>query len=468
MKKHYALITGLFLLTLILPAAAAPLLNCDFTVAAKACVNQQVTVTYTGGAGANATYTWNFDGAIVVSGTGAGPYVIRWETAGEKHLSLSIQLELQTCSVNRTTTVVELPAVFHMTGGGVYVPGTAGVNVGLGGSEAGVIYKLRLGAQYTGVAVTGTGQAISFGPQTVPGSYNAVAKVDGADCLREMEGTAVVTSGEPPAMPYICMVTFDTLTSHNKVVWNKPANLHLSHFNIYRETYQNNVFTKIGEVPYTSVSTFIDPTADPIVRSDKYRISSSDSAGHESEKSPFHKTVHLNINPGIYGFNLIWNHYEGFEFLTYRIHRKHLGGAWETIDSVASNVNSYTDGYTASGITTYYIEVVRPEPCHPTLKSGEYEGVISNTAAAAPLGVSEGSMPGLKLWPNPARDLLNLSLPETEHYRVEATDATGRTVFSREFTGNAVTFQVSGLAPGLYLLKVTGDRTVTLRKFMKD
>ncbi|HPS63812.1 MAG TPA: T9SS type A sorting domain-containing protein [Bacteroidales bacterium] len=273
---------------------------------------------------------------------------------------------------------------------------------------------------------------------------------------------------EPPAMPVICMVTFDTLLNRNLVIWNKHAGDQLAHYNVYRETYQNNVFSKVGEVPWSSLSEYSDPSADPLVKSDRYRLSVTDSAGNESEKSPVHKTIHLNINAGIYGFNLIWNPYEGFEFLTYRIHRKHQGEAWQTIDSVASNITSYTDFYTTTGITTYYIEVLRPEPCHPTLKSTDISSVISNTAAAAPMGVTDDPLTGVMFYPNPVRDKLNVAMPGKPDFRVDIIRLDGITLRSTRCDGPHAVIDVADLTRGIYILKISADNALTVRKMVKD
>ncbi|NNF01352.1 MAG: PKD domain-containing protein, partial [Bacteroidia bacterium] len=54
------------------------------------CGNQAATVTYTGNATPTAMYTWNFDGAIIVSGAGQGPYQLTWPTAGVKTITLYV------------------------------------------------------------------------------------------------------------------------------------------------------------------------------------------------------------------------------------------------------------------------------------------------------------------------------------------------------------------------------------------
>ena len=462
MKKTFTIFVALILTIGSLMAQST--LSCDFTVAAKACIQQDVLVAYTGGAAATATYTWHFDGGIIISGAGQGPYHVKWETTGEKHLTLTIVQEGNTCTANRTIVIITQPELYYMTGGGNVVPGGPGVEVGLSGAQTGIIYKLRLNGVYTGVQVSGN-SPISFGLMTAPGHYTAVAKVDGCDCTREMEGVAVVTANEPPQVQPICMVTFDTITNHNKIVWNKPASVHISHYNIFRETYQTNEFTKIGEVAYSALSVFLDPSANPLIKSDKYELSVSDSLGNESVRSAYHKTIHLNINPGILGFNLIWNPYEGFDYKTYKIHRKATTGPWLVIDSIAGNITSYTDFYTGSGTMSYYIEVVRPEPCHP-LKSGETETVISNTAMAAPLGIATADNTGILVYPNPATDKVIVATSETDQFNAIMSEPDGKIVLNSTISGPKATIDVSAFHRGLYLLKLTSPRFSIVRKIV--
>jgi len=473
MKKTYAYIVFILLVAMSFTTRAMRIdstLSCEFTMTTSACIEQHVNIVYTGGASVNATYTWDFDGAVILSGSGQGPYWVKWLTSGIKNVTLTIHHETANCTKTKEIHIVELPALFHMTGGGSYPAGGDGVNVGLSGSQIETIYKLFRNGDYTGNYLIGTGSPLDFGKQTVPGTYTCKARLDGTECWREMEGTAVVTvTGEVP-FQHICMVTFDTATHKNKIIWNKVDGNHLSHFNIFKEIYQNNVFEKIGEVPYTNLSVFIDETSDPLVKSDKYKISVVDSGGNQSEKSPFHKTIHLNINPGIYGFNLIWNHYEGFDFKTYKIHRKFVNESWDLIDSLASNVDSYTDYYTTPGLSTYYIEVVRPEPCHPTIKGSEYLSVVSNVATAAPLGVEEDKLTGIMIYPNPVSEKLVISVPgQTKiYYSIEIIGFDGRKKFETVTTGSKTELDVSNISKGIYFLRIKGEEVVLVKKIVKD
>jgi len=56
----------------------------DFTIQTIACVNEDVNITFTGQASMTAIFTWNFNGGIIVSGNGGGPYTIQWATTGTK------------------------------------------------------------------------------------------------------------------------------------------------------------------------------------------------------------------------------------------------------------------------------------------------------------------------------------------------------------------------------------------------
>jgi len=54
------------------------------------CINRTTTVTYTGTGAPGATYTWGFNGATVVSGSGQGPYEVMWNTGGTKTVTLDV------------------------------------------------------------------------------------------------------------------------------------------------------------------------------------------------------------------------------------------------------------------------------------------------------------------------------------------------------------------------------------------
>ncbi len=62
----------------------------DFSLANEACIGDTLTLTYDGSGSVNADYDWNFGNAEVISGTGAGPYVLTWSTSGTATISLIV------------------------------------------------------------------------------------------------------------------------------------------------------------------------------------------------------------------------------------------------------------------------------------------------------------------------------------------------------------------------------------------
>ncbi|MFZ4548861.1 MAG: hypothetical protein ACOYN4_15540, partial [Bacteroidales bacterium] len=109
--------------------------TCTFTAAEIVCVDQDVKVTYTGSAPETASFTWGFNDATIISGSGRGPYMLHWTTQGEKHISLKVKLGNDSCSNIRAVLVKELPSMFHIMGGGSYPAGGIGVDIGLSGSQ---------------------------------------------------------------------------------------------------------------------------------------------------------------------------------------------------------------------------------------------------------------------------------------------------------------------------------------------
>lgn len=84
----------------------SPQPTATFTVSTPACLNQSVTVTYTGNAPAGATYNWNFGGGTIISGSGQGPYDIQWSTSGNHTVTLQVLVGI--CTSTSFSQVVQV------------------------------------------------------------------------------------------------------------------------------------------------------------------------------------------------------------------------------------------------------------------------------------------------------------------------------------------------------------------------
>lgn len=175
-----------------------------------------------------------------------------------------------------------------------------------------------------------------------------------------------------PARPLtqeICLVSVDSVTTTNLVVWEKLQTADISHYNIYRESNQIGNYQLIDTVNYNSLSVFNDVVASPKVRSWRYKISAVDECGTESLLSSHHKTVHLTLTDlGASGTKISWDKYEGnLSFSNYLLYRYTDQNDWQLIATLPSTVINYTDNtlISTAGLD-YMIEVAIDEMCTAT------------------------------------------------------------------------------------------------------
>jgi gliding motility-associated-like protein len=87
-----------------------PIPTSPFVTTDPVCVGQPSTITYTGNAGPTGSYNWNFDGGVIQSGSGSGPFQVYWNTAGLKNITLSVIANgCQSLPSNGTVNVIPYP-----------------------------------------------------------------------------------------------------------------------------------------------------------------------------------------------------------------------------------------------------------------------------------------------------------------------------------------------------------------------
>ncbi len=91
------------------PVTIKPNPTSDFTVEDPICQTNSSTITFTGSAGANATFNWNFNGGTPATVSGPGPHIISWASVGSKTITLSVDDD--GCASPQTTHTVQVDAV---------------------------------------------------------------------------------------------------------------------------------------------------------------------------------------------------------------------------------------------------------------------------------------------------------------------------------------------------------------------
>ena len=209
---------------------------------------------------------------------------------------------------------------------------------------------------------------------TTPGFY-WVSLIDANGCASMTEVTQLGVSTLIPETPAICMVGVEN--GHNLIVWEELENTNVQNYRVYRENDQANVYELLATVPASQGNAYEDVTADPSVRAYRYKVTAMDVCQSETPMSEMHKTVHLTINQGIgNSWNLIWTHYEGMEFSSYKLYRGTANNNLTLIATLPSTLTSYTDYDNVNGALFYQIEVVMNGSC--LRRSTTYTGSRSN------------------------------------------------------------------------------------------
>jgi len=267
----------------------------------------------------------------------------------------------------------------------------------------------------------------------------------------------------------ICIVSVDSATNQNIVIWEKPNDDLIDTFIIYKESDEMDVYESIGSIAYESSPIFIDTNSNPAVKSYRYKLGFSDSEGNIYPMGALHQTIHLAINKGVGdSWNLIWTDYLGIDVSTYNIYRSANGSNYEKIATISSSFQSFTDVNAPNGNAYYYIEVINENGCN--LPARNISSSISNIATNNILGIENPeTIIEARIYPNPAVNTFNVRLNGNDKtYKIQMVDLTGTVVLSKTVTNKhgdqPISLNAGDLESGLYFLKISFGNTSTTRK----
>jgi hypothetical protein len=314
------------------------------------------------------------------------------------------------------------------------------------------------------------------------GSYEwFTPNVDSEECLiritdsyafSEMDTSGMFSIFTFPETP-ICMVSVDSLTNYNVIIWEKPVSDIIADFLVYKETDDANVYEVIDTVGYEEITMVTDAGSNPAIRPYRYKIGFIDVGNRLFPAGDYHQTIHLTISQGVNGaWNLIWTPYTGIDYSSYKIMRKTDSGDYEQIAAVSASFSSFTDFNAPPGEVFYMIKIEHPDGCNPAARDGEYASVYSNVASNSIVSVSENKDLDFTIYPIPADKQLHVSFGEniTGKTRLEISDLTGRVVYSENSNdvrhGQVQSINSFGLKEGMYLLQVTSGENSATRKIV--
>jgi len=422
--------------------------NAAITEASCSGADGAITVTASGGAG---SYNYQWDAAAGsatvdnVSGLAAGAYALTVADANGCIASMTYSVN----NIGGPVITEDLIVQPSCTGSG-----TGSIDVSVTGGTAPYGYSWDSGQ---------TSEDISG---ITPGDYQLTV-TDGGNCEAIYIGTV---NGIIPLGEDICLVTVDTVTGTNLVVWTKTDTVGISHYNIYREGNSTGVYNLVGTNPVNVLSQWLDPTANPNIKSWRYKISAVDSCGNESQMSASHKTMHVTSNIGLGSvINVNWDYYDGFSYGSYYISRYTTATGWVPVDTVVSTSTSWTDPTPPNLIDIeYMIEVVPPSPCTST-KAQDHNTTRSNrhtTTEPDPQGVQNDNFDVFTLYPNPNNGVFTISKmgQQKGNWSYRVTDLTGKLIVSKEVNISQAVVNLSNCEAGIYLIEIKANGLSRIEK----
>jgi gliding motility-associated-like protein len=167
------------------------------------CTGEDVTLTYTGTSAPLATYDWNFDGGIITSGSGQGPYQAHWDTGGIYILSLTVTENGCTSLTTLDTVLIfSPPDPSFLIAPDEICAGEMIEVFYTGNASATAIYNWSFG---TGTILQGTGQGPYIVQYNSAGQEEVTLTVTEHGCPSSQSDTLQVDS-----IPVVAFVASDT------------------------------------------------------------------------------------------------------------------------------------------------------------------------------------------------------------------------------------------------------------------
>ena len=269
----------------------------------------------------------------------------------------------------------------------------------------------------------------------------------------------------------VCMITVDTISNNNMIIWEKTPGIGIESFRIYRATSVPGIYFHIATQPYDSLSMFIDTVASTDIHAWKYKLATVDSCGNESSFIAAHKSIHLITEvKANWDVHLQWDDYIGFPYNDFYINRYHISTGWEVIDTVSKFVHFYIDANAPNGNVGYSITVPSPSDCEPTrVGVNTSRSNIRNQSLAAPNGWNENeNILSLNIFPNPAMNEVNISLENYlgGDFDLKLYNSIGELILVQKINSNLKRIDTKEIPNGVYTISISNEKNTIVKKLM--
>ncbi len=411
---------------------------------------------------------------------GIAPYTYLWSPGGQTTMSITGQTAgTHTCVVTDNAGC-SITVVNSITNSIVTVVAGGSGTIACGDSIQLYGYANYGNATYSWAPSTGLDNPnvqYPYSTATVTTTYTVTANYG---CVSATDTVTVYVNSTNIFGEQICYVTVDTTFNKNVVIWERWSSPTTGYYNIYRES-SPGVYTIIHTQPISQFSTYTDMTSNPSVGPDRYKISTVNLCGTESDTSYHHRSIFLTTTPNGPGWDLVWTPYEGLPISIYNIYRGLTYGTMTLLAQVPGTQHAYTDANPPAGLWIYRVEALHPfGGCFPSMRLStqqttlNYDGSLSNGSGPGVTGLNENSLLGnsLLIIPNPGNGnfQLNMTLANSQEIEVNVFDNLGRNVYAKNENASAgnfsATMNLSALSSGVYFVQVKTANGIATKRLI--
>ncbi len=167
-----------------------------FTINTSICSDQTATITYTGLSTSSATYTWNFQGGTVISGSGMGPYQVRWTNGGTYNVSLTVsEYGCSSTSTSHSIIVYQQPTSSFTLSSPICTDANSNILYS-GNASANASYQWNFNG---GNIISGSGQGPIYVNWVSGGNYDVSLQVTENGCTSILTTLPIIVYNLPTA-----------------------------------------------------------------------------------------------------------------------------------------------------------------------------------------------------------------------------------------------------------------------------
>lgn len=405
---------------------------------------------------------------------GVAPYTTVWSNGTTGDINSNLSFGIYSATVKDANNCMAVRTVYLSENNSADISGQV-IPAGCGGSDGKIYTDIYVFSGDPIQSISWSNGATTPDLLNVPAAnYVCTATVANTGC-KAIKGWNIPIV--KPLRQDICIITVDSVTTTNLLVWEKVQPVGIDYYNIYRETSTQGEYILIDTVESDNISLFNDVIASPVERSWSYKIGAVNACGEEGPLSLAHRTIHLDLlDLGNNSVKVIWNAYEGTNaFTDYIIWRYTTAAGWVQAGTVPASTLTFTDGvdYATPGLD-YMVEFELTDYCTAE-KAQDFNTVRSNrergqfaagegVEGASSNGITENYLNSIAYYPNPTSDKLTFVQEANEHVTYSIRSLSGQLMQTTQSTQASTVLDLSSLSAGVYLVELQlNDMKITKR-----